>query len=662
MSSKSPEWTGPITLRGIGLTDVSSMLNIKVISRQWFRNSTLGIGRIDVAQLATSKVHRVDLHVHGRTRRPMAPVPSVSFSIAMHSPIQTADGPSTTLPADLTTNHSLDKAEAVDSAASPNGRIPEVSTPIDYHSTLEPGNISLEGSMDPKEEANKQPSAPVEIIKNIIDGVNLKAEDLNSPVPLLQAVSTAGAAADNAADEAGSVLSTWVPIIDNINAFMSVASQIADIHPYAKAAWNVISAIPKIINTQLENDKSMAELVKAIDDTFVFVCETERLELHNVASHAMTVKRLVQQTTESGMLLSDYLRTRKFWARTLKHSLSDVQSMFRQHAAVFERLRQEFINDAVLESEANTRNIQAMTSRIDIAAVRTWELVDSTAAVLEKHVAKDYLDDMHYIYEAQCVSEKRCLPGTRESIISDITDWAYDYANGPEARAGIFLLTGVAGCGKSAIAHEIAHRFADMHRLGSSFCFDASRQAARSPNYLFSTISRGIAKLDARWKDALVAVLQEPYAEPKTMSQEKQIEDFLNKPSHKLHFVGPIVVVIDALDESGSRDSREGLIKNIVKMSKILPSNFRFLITTRAEEDIMATLPDEPNVTCVDLVSIDAASTSSDIRHLIEIELSSNPRTLGLLEKAYPDRTWLTRLVDSSQNGVVQLSSQYYHW
>ncbi|KAI0340395.1 WD40 repeat-like protein [Trametopsis cervina] len=654
-------WAEPIVLRIPKLLDTSQTLTIKVRAKYWFRYKVIGEVTVDSKQLGISTAHQLSLTTHPRSQiladpaaQPVLcfstvirgqPTSSVTFNSAISDDRRGPDSATATDPQLLS-----EPANASDDR-----RGPDSATATDPQLLSEPANPSFEQTVDPRGEARAANiAALIDAVQNIFDNIRLQAERISPPVPVAQTVATAGAAADHAENTADGVLSTWTPILNNINVFVGIVGQIADvrnqIHPYAKAAWSVISAIPKIINTQLENDKSMAELVKAIDDMFVFLCDTKRLELHNVASHAKTIKLIVQQTTESGVLLYDYLKTRNFWVRTLKHSLSDVQSMFRQHVAVFERLRQEFINDAVLESEANTQTIQAMTSRIDIATVRTWELVDSTAAVLEKHVAKDYLDDMHYIYEAQCVSEKRCLPGTRESIISDITDWAFDYANGPEARAGIFLLTGVAGCGKSAIAHEIAHRFADMHRLGSSFCFDASRQAARSPNYLFSTISRGIAKLDARWKDALVAVLQEPYTEPKTMSQEKQIEDFLSKPSHKLHFVGPIVVVIDALDESGSRDSREGLIKNIVKMSKILPSNFRFLITTRAEEDIMATLPDEPNVTCVDLVSIDAASTSSDIRHLIEIELSSNPRTLGLLEKAYPDQTWLTRLVDSSQN------------
>ncbi|KAI0340403.1 WD40 repeat-like protein [Trametopsis cervina] len=502
----------------------------------------------------------------------------------------------------------------------------------------ESANTSHEGAHS-KEGGNKQAiSAPEGIIENIIDKVKMKTEDINSPVPPLQAVPTSCVAAE----EAGSELATWTSILNNIKAFMGVAGQIDDIRPYAKVVWSVISAIPKIINTQLETDKSMAKLVKAIDDTFITLCDAKCLELHNVTSRVEMIKLIVQQTTESAVLLYDYLQTSSLWARTLSRSLSDVQSVFQQHVITFERLRQEFIHNTVAQSKA--------TPRIDITTVRALKLVQSTPTALDKHVTRDYLEDMHYVHEAQCVSDKRCLPGTRESIISDITDWAYDYTNGPETRAGIFLLTGVAGCGKSAIAHEIAHRFADMHRLGSSFCFDASRQATRSPNYLFSTISGGFARLDAHWKEALVAALQEPYAEPSTLSQRKQIKNFLQRPSEKLHFVGPIVIVIDALDESGSRITREELMSNIINMSKILPPNFRFLITTRAEEDIMATLPNQPNVKCVDLVSIDAASTSSDIRHLIEAELSSDPRTLGLLEKAYPNRVWLTRLANSSQN------------
>lgn len=65
----------------------------------------------------------------------------------------------------------------------------------------------------------------------------------------------------------------------------------------------------QIINTQLETDKSMAKLVKAIDDTFITLCDAKCLELHNVTSRVEMIKLIVQQTTESAVLLYDYLQT-----------------------------------------------------------------------------------------------------------------------------------------------------------------------------------------------------------------------------------------------------------------------------------------------------------------------------------------------------------------
>ena len=60
---------------------------------------------------------------------------------------------------------------------------------------------------------------------------------------------------------------------------------------------------------------------------------------------------------------------------------------------------------------------------------------------------------------------KRCLPGTRIAFINSIVDWVQN----PDS-VRILVLFGLAGTGKSTIAHEIAHRFDDLGRLTSS-CF-----------------------------------------------------------------------------------------------------------------------------------------------------------------------------------------------
>ncbi len=67
---------------------------------------------------------------------------------------------------------------------------------------------------------------------------------------------------------------------------------------------------------------------------------------------------------------------------------------------------------------------------------------------------------------------KGCLTGTRTAFLDFIVNWAND----PASERGLVLL-GQAGTGKSSIAHEVARRFDNMHRLTSSFFFFIQNRA-----------------------------------------------------------------------------------------------------------------------------------------------------------------------------------------
>jgi hypothetical protein len=90
--------------------------------------------------------------------------------------------------------------------------------------------------------------------------------------------------------------------------------------------------------------------------------------------------------------------------------------------------------------------------------------------------------------------EKGCLPGTRGEIIGEITEWV-NSPNGDDVSR-VFFLSGVAGSGKSAIAHTIAHLFYQQKRLGSSYCYNRADQLNHRPSNLLSTIALDMADID----------------------------------------------------------------------------------------------------------------------------------------------------------------------
>jgi hypothetical protein len=185
---------------------------------------------------------------------------------------------------------------------------------------------------------------------------------------------------------------------------------------------------------------------------------------------------------------------------------------------------------------------------------------------------------------------KACLAGTRTTVLEELTQWVND----PDGSTVRFLL-GAAGTGKSAIAHSMGQRFHALRRLGSFFCFDKNFQGDRHPESVLSTIAYNLANWNPGFRKALAGALK---AEPElsdTVDVSAQWEGLVIKPAKNISFVGPVLLVIDAFDESSAdHNSRRLLLKLLTKDSAQLPSNFRILITSRPERDVILSLSSSP--------------------------------------------------------------------
>ena len=177
---------------------------------------------------------------------------------------------------------------------------------------------------------------------------------------------------------------------------------------------------------------------------------------------------------------------------------------------------------------------------------------------------------------------KGCLPGTRTAFLNFIVDWV----NSPNSER-VLVLFGLAGMGKSAIAHEIARRFDEMHRLTSSFIFIRKEQSKSEAYHLFTNLARNLADRYPLFKAALGKIVKDDTTlRLDTRDYDTLFRRLIREPLQELHIVGPVLVVIDALDESGDTTDDDGLHKFLADNLSSLPSNFRVLITSRPEGGI----------------------------------------------------------------------------
>ena len=231
------------------------------------------------------------------------------------------------------------------------------------------------------------------------------------------------------------------------------------------------------------------------------------------------------------------------------------------------------------------------------------------------------LDGMAYARGAGLDTTKKCLDGTRREILQEIVDWIHH----PDINAPrILWLHGQAGKGKSTIAHTVALWLKNVGGLGSCFCFARDRQAECHEEKMFTTIARDLADREPAFRRALASVFTNNRSLMATPDIIQQWERLVLAPLSQVStgVTGRMVVVIDALDESGPEASRSHILSVLgsPRVAK-LPSNFRLLMTSRSLPDIQAVLYNAPHVKTVSLDDVPVAFTERDIRLFISVQL-----------------------------------------
>ena len=238
------------------------------------------------------------------------------------------------------------------------------------------------------------------------------------------------------------------------------------------------------------------------------------------------------------------------------------------------------------------------------------------------HILEDLnLDGVTYAVDAGPDVTKRCLDGTRMEILQEIVDWIHDTTvNSPQ----IFWLHGQAGKGKSAIAHTIALWSKNVGELQSYFCFARDRQSEHREEKIFTTIARDLADQDLTFRRALSRAFANNRSLMATPDIIQQWEKLLLAPLSQVasEMAGRIVVVIDALDESGLESSRSHILSVLGSpQATKLPSNFRLLMTSRPLRDIQDGLQSARHVKVVSLDDVPVAFTERDIRLFVSIKI-----------------------------------------
>ena len=186
--------------------------------------------------------------------------------------------------------------------------------------------------------------------------------------------------------------------------------------------------------------------------------------------------------------------------------------------------------------------------------------------------------------------------------------------NNPDSKRGLVLF-GQAGTGKSSIVYEVARRFRAMNRLTSYFIFLRAEQS-RHEDYLFTTLIRDLSGRYPSFKTALGKGIRDNKRLCTAQDYHTLFEHLLLQPLRDALIIGPILIIIDALDESGDATDMNGLHTFLAQRLGELPPNVRILISSRPDVGISCSFP-ETSETFQILYMDDsehAAKTDDDIR------------------------------------------------
>ena len=184
------------------------------------------------------------------------------------------------------------------------------------------------------------------------------------------------------------------------------------------------------------------------------------------------------------------------------------------------------------------------------------------------------------------------MRGTREDVFAVVDNWLEDFE-----APNIFWIRGFPGVGKSAIASTLIQRLRSLNRLGSSFIFDRAKSTTATPNALWRTVAYDLARLYPTVRKVVVVRLDDEEVDVDSSNIKNIFRNLIEAPllaSDDIPIGRLPVIVVDALDECGGRNSRQsmhrdGLISTLKRWA-LLPRRFKLVVTSRGDDDIARVL------------------------------------------------------------------------
>ncbi|XP_046857733.1 uncharacterized protein LOC124451147 [Xenia sp. Carnegie-2017] len=262
---------------------------------------------------------------------------------------------------------------------------------------------------------------------------------------------------------------------------------------------------------------------------------------------------------------ANYIDMLKEWYKT-EEQLIDVTEKIKEDVKVIERNVVEMKQE--MATKVTNLNEDVKKTKADVAGVKKM-LQDKTCSVVEKLGKCNFnglIKDLN----------KKYLEGTRQWLFEKRDTWFND---GKENASNVMILIAGPGVGKSVFAAEVCRRYSEKKKLAASHFCKYNRSDYRNPRVLIESLASSMCDTISNFKSKLNEELQRNH------SKESITDKFLvllHNPLHSLEDHEPMLLLIDALDES-QVDGKSELLELIAEEFDRLPKWIKIFITSRPE-------------------------------------------------------------------------------
>ncbi|KZP24201.1 WD40 repeat-like protein [Athelia psychrophila] len=401
---------------------------------------------------------------------------------------------------------------------------------------------------------------------------------------------------------------------------LDAVDALAKVHPYADAAWKVLSSVYKAYEYQKDTDGAAVALFKQMEHLYSFVGDVESLPI-KIKQLEHTLVRILEQTTECGIFFREYT-DRGFVGRFLGQAVSNRSQTISNLSTTLTQLNNDLNSGVQLHTAFMSSHVSEGVDRLVKSDIlRGLKVLDPT--------------------RMNAADRPMCLPGTKQDRQKETIEWLMTPSD-----QNVMWLYGAAGVGKSTLATTIAEYFRGLHRRGAYLFFDRNSPTESSPSRVIGTLVYQLAEHDEGVRSAVSAAIERDpqLATAPLVTQFKSLLcETLSTASTRI--AGPIVIVIDALDECGDANSRQQLLDLLSSPDFAkLPAQFRFIVTSRPEHDIKGAFHTCEHVNAVDHSKASDKDLMIYITHEIKRICAKRHHTEDLPEN-WPGETEIWKLV-----------------